>query len=80
MAQVAGQPIHAFVGQLRSKATQCDCTTKCTSSRFSQNVSYSDAMVSDQMIVGLYDKDCQADVLARNQTLKIFDKKFHWIL
>ena len=79
MAQRAEQPIQAFVGQLRSKAAQCDFTTKCTSSRCSQNVSYSDAMVSDQMIVGLYDKDCQADVLARNQTLKTFNEKFHWI-
>ena len=79
MAQVAEQPIQAFVGQLRSKAVQYDFTTKCTSSRCSQNVSYSDAMVSDQMIVGLYNKVCQADVLARNQTLKTFDEKFHWI-
>ena len=79
MAQVAEQPIQAFVGQLRSKAMQCDFTTKCTSSGCSQNVSYSEAMVSDQMIVGLYDKDCQADVLARNQTLKTFNEKFHWI-
>ena len=70
MAQVAEQPIRAFVGQLRSKAAQCDFTTKCTSSRCSQNISYSDIMFSDQMIVGLYDKECQADVLARNQTLK----------
>ena len=34
MAQVAEQPIQAFVGQLRSKAAQCDFTTKCTSSRY----------------------------------------------
>ena len=36
-------------------------------------------MVSDQIIVGSYDKDCLADVLARNQTLKTFDEKFHLI-
>ena len=64
---------------------QCDFTTKCTcsgcvlSSGCSQNASYSDAMVSDQIIVGSYDKDCLADVLARNQTLKTFDEKFHLI-
>ena len=40
---------------------------------------YSNAMICDQMTVGLYDKDIQQEVLARDKTLDTLDKRYELI-
>ena len=79
MMQSPDEPIQTFVGKLRAKAAHCHFRTTCSNTSCKADISYSDSMVTDQMIVGLYDKDCQGDVLAKDITLKSFQEKFDLI-
>ena len=79
MMQSPDEPIQTFVGKLRAKAAHCHFRTTCSNTSCKADMSYSDSMVTDQMIVGLYDKDCQGDVLAKDITLKSFKEKFDLI-
>ena len=36
-------------------------------------------MVADQMVVGIYDKECQGEVLSKDSSLSTFGKKFDLI-
>ena len=61
MMQSPDEPIQTFVGKLRAKAAHCHFRTTCSNTSCKADISYSDSMVTDQMIVGLYDKDCHCD-------------------
>ena len=40
---------------------------------------YNEAMVADQMVVGIYYKECQGEVLSKDSSLSTFGKKFDLI-
>ena len=76
LSQSPDEPIQAFVGRLHAKAAHCKFSCKCPNPTCNKNVSYSDAMVTDQMIVGVYGKDSQGEVLAKDASLPSFTEKF----
>ena len=51
--QSLDKPIQTFVGKLRAKAAHCHFHTTCSNTSCKADISYSDSMVTDQMIVGL---------------------------
>ncbi len=42
-------------------------------------VSYSEAMIADQLVVGLYDKEIQGNVLAKHTSLTTLKEKYDHI-
>ena len=79
MAQSAEEPIQSFVGKLREKASHCHFVTTCLNVDCKTDISYNEAMITDQMVVGLYDKECQGEVLSKDSSLSTFDMKFDLI-
>lgn len=76
LKQANSQKLQDFVSTLRAKSEHCKFSVVCTNHACQNEVSYAQAMISDQMIVGVYDKDIQADVLSKATTLDTFEKKF----
>ena len=78
LQQEPGMPAQQFVSKLRAKAENCTFLVKCPGC--SENVSYAQPMISDQLTVGLYDKDIQGEVLAKDAQLETFDAKLDLVL
>ena len=76
MEQSRDEPIRLFMGRLQSKASHCDFKIKCTCQT---DLSYAESMVSDQLVVGLYDKETQGEVLAKHSTLTTLKLKFEYL-
>ena len=76
LRQCPEEPIQQFVAKLQSKASHCAFTTKCACNK---QVSYGEPMVMDQMIVGLYDKDIQGEILAKDSQLKTYQQRYDFI-
>ena len=76
ITQSPDQPVTAFVGSLQAKAAHCCFNTKCECGK---DASYTEDMVADQMIVGLYDKDVQAEVLSKYASLVSLKDKINYI-
>ena len=66
LTQDEGETITRYVARLKSKASLCDFTVKCSCSR---DVSYSEQMVSQGLLAGLADADHQSRVLSEVQDL-----------
>ena len=79
IAQSAEEPIQSFVGKLRKKASLCHFVTTCLNADCETDIFYNEAMITDQMVVGLYDKECQGEVLSKDIILSTFDMKFDLI-
>ena len=77
--QSQGEPVNLFVAKLRSKAEHCNFKVTCVGSECNEINSYAEAMVSDQMVAGLYDKDIQQDVLAKGKELRSFQDRYNLI-
>ena len=77
--QEPGESLNMFVSRLKAKAEQCNFVITCCNEECDQSNSYSNAMICDQMTVGLYDKDIQQEVLARDKTLDTLDKRYELI-
>ena len=77
--QAPGETINAFVAKLKSKAERCNFKIECAADACRQVNSYAEAMVSDQMVAGLYDKEIQQDVLAKGKDLPTFDARYNFI-
>lgn len=74
--QAPDEPIHRLVAKLRAKAERCNFTQRCSAAECGQMNSYADEMVCDQMTYGLYDKDIQQEVLAKDKTLANFEETY----
>ena len=77
--QAPDEPINRFVAKLRSKAERCNFTQKCSKNDCDQSNNYGDEMVKDQMVCGLYDKDIQQEVLAKDKQLSTFEETYSLI-
>ena len=62
MKQDKGEPVRRFAGRVRSLATVNEYTVKCESCKVP--VSYTEAVIMDQVITGLADSEIQKDVLS----------------
>ena len=75
LAQNIDEPVTQFVSRLKGQSSVCDFEVKCSSAGCDTTVSYSDKMVSHQLVRGLVDASIQEKVLAlaateKNLTLK----------
>ena len=69
MRQEPGQIVQEYVAKLRSKAEHCLFLVKCPGeSCAEQLINYSDAIVTDQVIVGCADLDIQMEILAKHSS------------
>ena len=75
MAQNTEEPVTQFVSRLKGQAGICDFEVKCSRDDCGANVSYSDEMVSHQLVRGLEDPSIQEKVLAQAATDKELDLK-----
>ena len=62
-----GEPVRKFAGRVRSLAVVNGYTVKCTKEGCGQDVSYTEAVIMDQLIAGLADTEIQKDVLSHTE-------------
>ena len=70
LAQDIDEPVTQFVSRLKGQSSVCDFEVKCCSVGCDTTVSYSDKMVSHQLVRGLADASIQEKVLALAATEK----------
>ena len=70
LAQNIDEPVTQFVSRLKGQSSVCDFEVKCSSAGCDTTVSYSDKMVSHQLVRGLADASIQEKVLAVAATEK----------
>ena len=70
LAQNIDEPVTQFVSRLKGQSSVCDFEVKCSSVGCDTTVSYSDKMVSHQLVRGLADASIQEKVLALAATEK----------
>ena len=75
LAQDTDEPVTQFVSRLKGQSSVCDFEIKCSRAGCDTNVSYSDKMVSHQLVRGLEDASIQEKVLALAATDKDLDLK-----
>ena len=75
MHQKEGELVTHFLARLRSQANFCEFSVKCNNS-CNSDVSYSDDMISGQLIAGLNNVDHQNKVLAEAAKLPSLQSKF----
>lgn len=63
LKQDKGEPVRKFAGRVRSLAAVNGYTVKCTKVGCGQDVPYTEAVITDQVITGLADTEIQKDVL-----------------
>ena len=76
LSQSPNEPLQQYIAKLQAKATHYNFSTTCECTK---TVSYAEAMVMDQMLVGLHDKDIQGEVLAKDSQLKTFNDRYDYI-
>ena len=70
MVQNTEEPVTQFLSRLKGQSSVCDFEVKCSQDRCNTSVSYSDKMVSHQLVMGLEDAAIQEKVLALAATEK----------
>ena len=75
MGQNTEEPVTQFVSRLKGQADICEFEVKCPREGCGADVSYSDKMVSHQLVRGLEDPSIQEKVLAQAATDKDLDLK-----
>ena len=71
IVQAPDEQLNRFVAKLKAKAERCNFTMTCT-----QVINYGEKMLKDQMTTGLYDKDVQQEVIAKDKSLTKFDEVY----
>ena len=68
LSQSVGEPFHNIVSRLKAKAWHCEFTLIICSSGLCEHFvnNYSESMIMDQMVTGLYDEEIQCDVLSND--------------
>ena len=75
LAQNTDEPVTQYISRLKGQSSVCDFKIKCSRAGCDTNVSYSDKMVSHQLVRGLEDASIQEKVLALAATDKDLDLK-----
>ena len=68
MKQDRGEPVRKFAGRVRSLAAVSSYSVKCSKESCGQDVSYTEAVIMDQIITGLADTEIQKDVLSHTDS------------
>ena len=82
MKQDIGEPIHKFMARLKAQANLCNFKVECTcahtptESEDKHLISFSEAMLSHQLVSGLADEEWKEKMLAEADTLNSLSKKF----
>ena len=76
IVQAPDEQLNRFVAKLKAKAERCNFTMQCSGADCDQVINYGNEMLKDQMTTGLYDKDVQQEVLARDKELTTFDEVY----
>lgn len=80
MIQFPDEELKNFVSRLKVEASRCEFSQMCASVQCGHLlVDYSEAQITDQMVMGLHDKQIQDEVLLRDRTLNTFHEKFAFI-
>ena len=67
LKQDKGEPVRKFAGRVRSLAAVNGYSIKCTNAECGRDVSYTEAVIMDQLIAGLADTEIQKDVLSHTE-------------
>ena len=67
LKQDKGEPVRKFAGRVRSLAAVNGYSVKCTNAECGRDVSYTEAVIMDQIIAGLADTEIQKDVLSHTE-------------
>ena len=65
LQQEGDEGIRNFVARIKGQAELCSYTVKCTADGCNTDVRYTDAVVRDKLIRGMYDTDHQREVLGQ---------------
>ena len=77
--QVPEEPINRYVAKLKAKSECCNFTITCAAPDCTHVNNYSMEMIKDHMKTGLYDKDIQQEILAKDKDLKTFEDVYAMI-
>ena len=76
IVQAPDEQLNRFVAKLKAKAERCNFTMICSREGCTQVNNYGEEMLKDQMTTGLYDKDVQQEVLAKDKELTTFNEVY----
>ena len=76
IVQAPDEQLNRYVAKLKAKAERCNFTMKCTGNDCTEVLNYGEEMLKDQMTTGLYDKDVQQEVLAKDKDLTTFQQVY----
>ena len=82
MKKNIGEPINKFMARLKAQANLCNFKVECTcahtptESEDKHLISFSEAMLSHQLVSGLADEEWKEKMLAEADTLNSLSKKF----
>ena len=79
ITQSPDEPVNLFFAKLKAKSERCNFTIKCSVENYDEINNYANAMIADQMTAGLFDKDIQQEVLAKDKELKSFEDTYSQI-
>ena len=68
LKQDRGEPVRKFAGRVKSLAAVSGYTVKCSKVGCNTDVSYQEAVITDQLIRGLADSEIQKDVLSHTDS------------
>ena len=77
--QAPDEQLKLFVAKLKAKAERCNFTMECTAAGCTEVLNYGEQMIKDQMTTGLYDKDVQQEVLAKDKTLTTLELVYNHV-
>ena len=68
MTQAPGTSIRTFLASLRGQAALCSYTVKCTEADCAHTFDYSNEIIKDNLIRGIYDPEILSDLLGDTKT------------
>ena len=71
LKQGLGEPVRNFASKIKSLATNCSFTIRCTQVGCNSIISYQEAMITDQLINGLANTKIQKDVLSKANNMDL---------
>ena len=76
LVQAPEEQLNRFVAKLKAKAERCNFTMVCSANNCDQVNNYGEEMMKDRLTTGMYDKDVQTEVLAKDKDLQTFKEVY----
>ena len=79
MTQTPGTGIRTFLASLRGQAALCDYTAKCKETDCTHKYDFSEEIILDNLVSGMFDQEIMADLLGDSKTDRTLDETINFI-